>query len=124
VVPVLSFAQDTAAPSFTPGQLDKLVARIALYPDLLLAHVLAAATYSDRIPDAARWADQHLYLTGQALADVIQADPSSLGSRRAGAPAIPLGTGDDGQRHDLNLSLIWSRTDYASTLTTIWARPR
>jgi Cu/Ag efflux pump CusA len=33
VVPVLSFAQDTAAPSFTPGQLDKLVARIALYPD-------------------------------------------------------------------------------------------
>ena len=72
MVPVLSFAQDTAAPSFTPGQLDKLVARIALYPDLLLAHVLAAATYSDRIPDAARWADQHHYLTGQALADVIQ----------------------------------------------------
>ena len=74
VVPVLSFAQDTAAPSFTPGQLDKLVARIALYPDSLLAQVLAAATYSDQIPDAARWADQHHYLTGQALADAIQAD--------------------------------------------------
>src|ERR1700681_2977089 len=74
VVPVLSFAQDTAAPSFTPGQLDKLVARIALYPDSLLAQVLAAATYSDQIPDAARWADQHHYLTGQALADAIQGD--------------------------------------------------
>src|ERR1700676_1550843 len=74
VVPVLSFAQDTAAPSFTPGQLDKLVARIALYPDSLLAQVLAAATYSDQIPDAARWADQHHYLTGQALADAIEAD--------------------------------------------------
>ena len=74
VVPVLSFAQDTAAPSFTSGQLDKLVARIALYPDSLLAQVLAAATYSDQIPDAARWADQHHYLTGQALADAIQAD--------------------------------------------------
>src|ERR1700681_4354949 len=74
VVPVLSFAQDTAAPSFTPEQLDKLVARIALYPDSLLAQVLAAATYSDQIPDAARWADQHHYLTGQALANAIQAD--------------------------------------------------
>ena len=63
VAPVLSFAQDTVAPSFTPEQLDKLVARIALYPDSLLAQVLAAATYPDQTPDAARWADQHHYLT-------------------------------------------------------------
>src|SRR5713101_1949697 len=74
VAPVLSFAQGTPAPSFTPEQLDKLVAPIALYPDALLAQVLAAATYSDQIPDAARWADQHHYLTGQALANAIQAD--------------------------------------------------
>ena len=74
VAPVLSFAQGTPAPSFTPEQLDKLVARIALYPDALLAQVLAATTYSDQIPDAARWADQHHYLTGQALANAIQAD--------------------------------------------------
>jgi anti-sigma regulatory factor (Ser/Thr protein kinase) len=74
VAPVLSFAQDTVAPSFTPEQLDNLVARIALYPDSLLAQVLAAATYRDQIPDAARWADQHHYLTGQALANAIQAD--------------------------------------------------
>src|SRR6202163_2145684 len=74
VVPVLSFAQDTAAPSFTPEQLDKLVARIALYPDSLLAQVLAAATYYDQIPDAARWADQHHYLSGQALADANTQD--------------------------------------------------
>jgi hypothetical protein len=74
VAPVLSFAQDTVAPSFTPEQLDNLVARIALYPDSLLAQVLAAATYPEQIPDAARWADQHHYLTGQALANAIQAD--------------------------------------------------
>ena len=36
--------------------------------------MLAAATYSDQIPDAARYADQHHYLTGQALADAITAD--------------------------------------------------
>ncbi len=57
-----------------PGALDQLVARIALYPDPLLAQVLAAATFPDQIPDAARWADQHHYLTGQALANAIQSD--------------------------------------------------
>ena len=51
-----------------------MVARVALYPDPLLAQIFAAATYPDQIPDAARWADQHHYLTGQALADAIQAD--------------------------------------------------
>jgi hypothetical protein len=54
--------------------LDRLVARIALYPDPLLAQVLAAATFYDQIPDAARWADEHHYLTGDALAAAIQAD--------------------------------------------------
>ncbi len=51
-----------------------MVSPIALYPDPLLAQIFAAATYPDQIPDAARWADQHHYLTGQALADAIQAD--------------------------------------------------
>lgn len=69
---VALFAQ--APPSFSPGQLDQMVARIALYPDPLLAQILTASTYPDQIPDAARWADQHHYLTGQALADAIQAD--------------------------------------------------
>src|SRR6202795_3279344 len=63
-----------APPSYKPAELDKLVSRIALYPDPLLAQILAAATYPDQIPDAAHWADEHHYLTGQALADAIQAD--------------------------------------------------
>ena len=61
-------------PYFSPGQLDSLVSRIALYPDSLLSQVMAAATYADAIPDAARWADQHHYLTGDSLAAAIQAD--------------------------------------------------
>jgi hypothetical protein len=61
-------------PYFPPQQLDSIVSRIALYPDPLLSQVLAAATFSDQIPDAARWADQHHYLTGDALAAAIQAD--------------------------------------------------
>jgi uncharacterized protein DUF3300 len=70
-------ASDQAPPSFSPDQLDKLVSRIALYPDPLLAQVLAAATYSDQIPDAAKWADEHHYLTGDDLAKAITADQLS-----------------------------------------------
>ena len=61
-------------PPLPPQQLDRLVARIALYPDPLLAQILAGATFPDQIPEAARWADQHHYLTGQALADAIRND--------------------------------------------------
>jgi Protein of unknown function (DUF3300) len=72
--PALAQAPPPPPPTLPPAQLDQLVARIALYPDPLLAQVLAAATYPEQIPDAARWADQHHYLTGQALASAIQAD--------------------------------------------------
>jgi Protein of unknown function (DUF3300) len=61
-------------PYYGPEQLDNLVSRIALYPDPLLAQVLAAATFPDQIQDAARWADQHHYLTGDALAAAIEQD--------------------------------------------------
>ena len=63
-----------APPSFPPQELDRLVSRVALYPDSLLAQVLAAATFSDQIPDAARWADGHHYVTGDPLARDIQED--------------------------------------------------
>ncbi len=63
-----------APPSFPPPDLERLVSRIALYPDSLLAQVLAAATFPDQIPDAARWADQHHYLGGDALARAISED--------------------------------------------------
>jgi hypothetical protein len=58
-------------PSFSPQQLDALVGRIALYPDPLLAQVLAAASFPDQIPDAARWADDHRNLNGDQLASAM-----------------------------------------------------
>ncbi len=63
-----------APPSYSPAELDKLVSRIALYPDPLLAQILAAATYPDQISDAAKWADEHHYLTGDDLARAITED--------------------------------------------------
>src|SRR5271155_6259167 len=67
------FAQEPP-PLLPPQELDRLVSSIALYPDPLLAQILAAATYPNDIPDAARWADEHHYLSGEALASAITAD--------------------------------------------------
>jgi hypothetical protein len=61
-------------PSFPPAELDRIVSPIALYPDPLLAQVLAASTFSGDIPGAARWADEHHYLTGAQLSSAITAD--------------------------------------------------
>jgi hypothetical protein len=67
-------ASAQGAPYFAPPQLDRMVSRIALYPDPLLAQTLAAATFPDQISDASYWADEHRGMTGNELADSIQAD--------------------------------------------------
>jgi hypothetical protein len=96
-----AFAQDQAQPPlFRPDQLDRMVSRIALYPDPLLAQVLTAATFPDQIPDAARWADEHHYLTGDALANAINEDqlpwdPSVLA-------LLPFPSVLDGMASDMN----------------------
>jgi hypothetical protein len=65
-----------AAPSQSGGeQLDRLVAPIALYPDQLLAEILAAATYPTEVVEADRWVRAHSRLKGQALAEAVNAEP-------------------------------------------------
>jgi Protein of unknown function (DUF3300) len=63
----------------TPEQLQQIVAPIALYPDALVAQILAAATYPDEIGEAERWMQQHSKLKGKKLADEVDKqewDPS------------------------------------------------
>jgi hypothetical protein len=75
ILPALMALPLLAQPPLLPlGELDRVVSRVALYPDPLLAQIMAAATFSDQIPDAARWADQHHYLTGDNLAAAISGD--------------------------------------------------
>jgi hypothetical protein len=50
-----------------PEQLDALVAPIALYPDALIANMLAAATYPLEVVTAARWVKDHKNLKGDQL---------------------------------------------------------
>lgn len=67
-----AFAQDyPPPPSFSAGQVDSLVSRIALYPDPLLAQIFAAASFPDQIPEAAQWSNQNRNLRGEQLADAI-----------------------------------------------------
>jgi uncharacterized membrane protein YgcG len=54
-------------------ELDQLVAPIALYPDALVAQILAAATYPTQIVEADRWLQQHPDLKGDALAKAVDA---------------------------------------------------
>src|SRR6185503_3736911 len=57
----------TAAAAPKPGELEALVAPIALYPDQLLAKVMIASTYPMDVVEAARWQQQNKNLTGTAL---------------------------------------------------------
>ena len=64
--------------NYSPEQLDNIVSRIALYPDPLLAQIFAAATYPEQVVDAARWSDQHHYLSPADMARAIQYDSPYL----------------------------------------------
>src|SRR5712671_1294814 len=59
----------------TPAQLQQLVAPIALYPDALVAQILAAATYPDQIVEADRWLQQHTDLKGEQLGQEVDKQP-------------------------------------------------
>jgi len=62
---VLAPAQPT---QWTTDQLQQLVAPIALYPDALVAQILAASTHPVELVEANRWMQEHSALTGDALA--------------------------------------------------------
>src|SRR6202790_3167853 len=60
-------------------QLQELVAPIALYPDALIAQILAAATYPDQVIEAGKWIQQNKNLQGAQLAQEVDKqswDPS------------------------------------------------
>jgi len=63
----------------SPEQVEQLVAPIALYPDALVAQILAASTYPTEIVEADRWVQQHSELKGEQLAQAVDQqswDPS------------------------------------------------
>ena len=59
----------------TPEQLQQLVAPIALYPDSLVAQILAASTFPEQVVEAGRWVQAHPDLKGQALGQAVDQQP-------------------------------------------------
>jgi uncharacterized membrane protein YgcG len=59
----------------TPEQLQELVAPIALYPDSLVAQILAASTFPEQVVDADRWVQSHPDLKGDALGQAVDQLP-------------------------------------------------
>jgi hypothetical protein len=75
-----SEAQPTgSSATHSPEELEQLVAPIALYPDSLVAQILAASTYPEQIVEADRWVQSHPGLKGEDLAQAVDQeswDPS------------------------------------------------
>src|SRR5580658_2095149 len=68
-------ASEQEAPKIPPDQLDSLVAPIALYPDPMLAQVLAASTYPLEVVQLQQWLEKNKGLKDKALADAVQKQP-------------------------------------------------
>jgi uncharacterized membrane protein YgcG len=73
-------AQSAQAPapaytSQTPEQIQELVAPIALYPDSLVAQILAASTFPEQVVEADRWLQANPNLKGDDLAHAVDKQP-------------------------------------------------
>lgn len=64
-----------AAELLKPEQLEALVAPIALYPDELLANMLAASTYPLEVVQADRWLKERKTLKGDVLKTEVEKQP-------------------------------------------------
>ena len=89
-----------AVAPLTADQLDALVAPIALYPDALVAQVLAAASYPDEVAFADDWLAQNQNLTGSALTDQV--------NKQTWDPSVKALTQFPSVLHDLAKNLSWT----------------
>src|SRR5277367_2415643 len=67
--------QGPEQPLLTPDQLDDLVTPIALYPDPLIAQILAASTYPLEVVQANRWVQANRGLQGTTLTESAAQQP-------------------------------------------------
>ncbi len=71
-------SQTAQTPTYTqqaPEQLQQLVAPIALYPDSLVAQILAASTFPEQVVEADRWVQANPNLRGEGLGQAVDQQP-------------------------------------------------
>src|SRR5260370_19233370 len=78
----------------TPEQLRQLVAPISLYPDSLVAQILAASTFPESVVEADQWLQAHPDLKGDALAQAVDQQPWDSSVKALTAFASVLGNMD------------------------------
>ncbi|CAB3793255.1 DUF3300 domain-containing protein [Pararobbsia alpina] len=88
------------APQQTPEQLQQLVAPIALYPDALVAQILAASANTVEIVEADRWMQAHPELKGDALAAEV--------NKQSWDPSVKALTGFPSVLANLDQNLAWT----------------
>jgi hypothetical protein len=72
--PVAS-AQEAQQANLSASEIDSIVSPIALYPDQLVAQILAAATYPDQVTAASNWLNSSQGLQGDALMQAADKQP-------------------------------------------------
>jgi hypothetical protein len=96
-------APASTAPAVAPltsSQLDALVAPIALYPDALVAQVLAGASYADEVAFADLWLAQNQNLQGTALTQAV--------NQQSWDPSVKALTQFPSVLHNLAKNLSWT----------------
>jgi len=68
-------AQEQQYAQQTPEELQQLVAPIALYPDSLVAQILAASAFPEQVVEADRWMQANPDLKGDALGQAVDQQP-------------------------------------------------
>src|SRR6266851_3751947 len=86
--------------SATAQELQELVSPIALYPDVLVAQILAGSTYPTQVVEADRWLKDNPNLTGDQLASQV--------NQQAWDPSIKSLTQFPSVLHTMNDSLAWT----------------
>ena len=79
VHPPVFAMQEAAQANLSAAQIDELVSPIALYPDALVAQILAASTYPDQVVPANSWLQANSKLNAAELAKQVDKqswDPS------------------------------------------------
>lgn len=90
------------ATNFSPQQLQELVAPIALYPDALVAQILAASAYPTQIVEAERFLEQNPNLKGPALGAEV--------NKQDWDPSVKALTAFPSVLADMDKNLSWTST--------------
>jgi len=119
-------AEQEPAAQLPDDQLDSLVAPIALYPDPLLAQVLAASTYPLELIQLQQWLAKNKDLKDKALADAVAKQPWDPSVQAmAGLPEVVKRLTDDIQwTTDLGNAFLAQQSDVMDAVQRMRAKAK